>query len=357
MLVAGGCTGSAAGSSGGNPSVTSTETGLPPIPADRPKAQMWITPGEDMPFSPYLTASDQAADRLADRVAKDNPDRLTNQEAAIATCMARSGFDYFPIAVSASGERLTVGLPNHYLLVPSLADDRQTVVRVGYGVAEPRPLPTDFADKIDPNNEYYESLSSEGRHSYEVALHGPEQVAYWDGERLDPPVETGGCLGEAYTEFPNPELAAMADLDEFFQLRQDMRFAINMDMFTDPELVDLNREWMACMPSDMTAPLGDLNVVATGPYGGPHGAFALALRTTSDGKTVPLEVPSEELSPEQRALVGSSPEVAIAVADFDCRVQTDYLDRFIAIQSRIEARFVADHKSELDAMMAAAERI
>lgn len=49
-------------------------------------------------------------------------------------------------------------------------------------------------------------------------------------------------------------------------------------------------------------------------------------------------------------------EVKVALADLECRQQTDYTNRHLAIQFELEERFIADHREELDAMKARAEQ-
>ncbi|MDR0592558.1 MAG: hypothetical protein LBG60_04735, partial [Bifidobacteriaceae bacterium] len=67
-----------------------------------------------------------------------------------------------------------------------------------------------------------------------------------------------------------------------------------------------------------------------------------------------LDAPDEDLSDQQRSLAGSAPEVAVALADYDCRSAVDYLPRFIEIQTRVEAEFVAQNHGQLDSLLAAA---
>ena len=49
-------------------------------------------------------------------------------------------------------------------------------------------------------------------------------------------------------------------------------------------------------------------------------------------------------------------EVELALADLDCREETDYTDRSTDIARDAEQQFVDDHRSELEAMKAAAEQ-
>ncbi len=49
-------------------------------------------------------------------------------------------------------------------------------------------------------------------------------------------------------------------------------------------------------------------------------------------------------------------EITLALADLDCREETDYRQRAEDIQFAVEEQFVADHRSELEALRAAAEQ-
>jgi hypothetical protein len=57
---------------------------------------------------------------------------------------------------------------------------------------------------------------------------------------------------------------------------------------------------------------------------------------------------------DQRSLVGSPAEAEIALADFDCRAETDYEARFAAIQLELEQEFVDQNRPRLELMVAAA---
>jgi hypothetical protein len=115
----------------------------------------------------------------------------------------------------------------------------------------------------------------------------------------------------------------------------------------------LNREWKACLPTDVAAGLGPPE------WANPDAAVDLAMRTAPDGDVAvigeALGAEIDKLPQEQRTLLGSEAEAQVALADFDCRAATDYVARYTEAQRRLEERFVADHKSDLDALQAAAE--
>jgi hypothetical protein len=93
------------------------------------------------------------------------------------------------------------------------------------------------------------------------------------------------------------------------------------------------------------------------PYPNPMSALTLAMRTAPDGTVGPgsggvfwdTDAPAN-----QRSLVGSPAEAKIAVADYDCRVETDFEMRFLGVHLELEQIFVDQHRAQLDKMKAAA---
>ncbi|MCL2784832.1 MAG: hypothetical protein FWD55_05235 [Propionibacteriaceae bacterium] len=65
----------------------------------------------------------------------------------------------------------------------------------------------------------------------------------------------------------------------------------------------------------------------------------------------------DEATPEEeRSLLGTQAEVQIALADFDCREESNYLERYLAIQIDLESAFVDQHRAQLDEMLAFADQ-
>jgi hypothetical protein len=85
-----------------------------------------------------------------------------------------------------------------------------------------------------------------------------------------------------------------------------------------------------------------------------------AFETDPDGDRVDYDAYAEdpESTPlDQRSLVGSQVEIDVAVADFECRQETDYMDRLISRMREIQDEHLAEHQKELDAFMAAVEEL
>jgi hypothetical protein len=90
---------------------------------------------------------------------------------------------------------------------------------------------------------------------------------------------------------------------------------------------------------------------------GPILAFRLAERTGANGEAAPTEKYQDYSLPEdQQRLVGTEAERGIAIADFDCRVETDYMRQLVAIQADLEKKFVKSHLTQLNQLMTAIDR-
>jgi hypothetical protein len=108
----------------------------------------------------------------------------------------------------------------------------------------------------------------------------------------------------------------------------------------------LNQEWGSCMSRRGY----DFE------YPGPASAFDLALRTRPDGTVGPLPTPgaqAADIPAEEQSLLGIEPEREIALADFDCRVQTGYLERLTEMRVRADEEFIQANRAQLDQLVAA----
>jgi hypothetical protein len=89
------------------------------------------------------------------------------------------------------------------------------------------------------------------------------------------------------------------------------------------------------------------------PEATPIAAYAMALRTKADGALGSswTDYTFEEETPDdERSLLGSQAEIDIAVADFDCREQTDYEAIYLVEYLKWEEEFVAEHFDQLEEM-------
>ncbi len=266
---------------------------------------------------------------------------------AIAACMAAQGFSYVPQSlVSNSGSASTsFDLSLRYLPVPYLPDDRATVVREGYGVMPTAEEQLEARGVMveDPNAAYTSTLSPAEFKAYQLALFG---------DYNDPAGTSGSaCSGKSMAQFPE---VPIPDRQQDFSAEFGSLAAVaSIDVESDPRAIQLDAEWGACMK-------GKGFVVDDGidTDHGPSLAMFLAERTHPDGTVGPVhfgEVSSADVPVEEKSLLGTEPEREVAVADFDCRVEADYLARLTDIRVSLDDQFIADHQAELDRLVAAAE--
>ena len=276
---------------------------------------------------------------------------------AIAACMAAQGFTYVPSPPqpSASAGLTSLDLNLRYLPVPYLSADRGTVVREGYGVmATPEELAAAQGVTVgSPNDAYTSTLSSAEFEAYQMALFG---------DYNDPAGTSGSsCSGKATAQFPEMPLPdGQRDFDaEFGDLTAAVWNLLGSDpsaggdnLDSDPRRLQLDAEWESCMAGK------GYRLEKLDYEHGPDLAFGLARRTRPDGTVGPFHYTSvlgSEIPDEEKSLLGTEPEREVAVADFDCRVETDYLARLTDIRVSLDEKFIAEHQTELDRLVAAAE--
>ena len=310
--------------------VTTPPTGGPVAVGGIPQAQRKteiVPPPPLAEYVPYMDGPQPTAAEISElaRWSSDVQD-------AIASCMAARGFKYVPqpfdtkgIGTSGRGTVLLV------VPVPFLDPDRAVVEQNGYGLMAPPEPPV-----ADPNVAYQQSLSPAEAAAYEMALSG------------DPTTQStaGSCSAEVMDSHPYP--AGYGDsLAAFSAGNGDVLRAIASEyiqgFLTEPRVATLNQQWEACMNSK-----GYVFDVASGD--GPQVAFALALRTRPDGTVGPpnVGVPVDQIPPDENSLMGTEPERKIALADYDCRVSTDYLPSLFAIRVQMDNEFIAANGAALE---------
>ena len=280
------------------------------------------TPSGDSPLTPYLAALFGAA---ADPNSTDKglAEQQKKQEAFLATCMKEKGFDYIPNVSPESTANLAAG-------DDWKPDDRSWVAQNGYGMFrafEQMTTPTQ-ADP-DPNATYLESLSETERRAWEDALYGA--LASEDAPQEYDPTKAG-CMGEALQQ-------AGADSDEFADLCEAAT-ALQQEMTSAPEAKQADSEWSACMA---TAGYSDLTTQRE------------ASMNISQRWIDLLNDPATQSDQSAREKLKQD-EIDTALADLDCRTTTRYTERVMKVRWEAEEKFVAEHKSELEAAKAAAEQ-
>lgn len=300
-----------------------------------------VMPTQRMPLEPYFHAYDAV-------LAQEEPDREEEErrreryEQSVADCMKRAGFEYFPPPLpepeSGPGVRDSLNLP----FLPATRDE---VARVGYGTDDPE---RDGAGP-DANAEYVQSLGAQAQQEWALALGWHEEDS--DGTV----VASGGCFIEAAQDNPEPE-PKLSRTEEFSDLIGAMNRVVIQDVPEDPRTALADAEWSQCMANAGY-------VFPDGPDAdrrrrvGPSSAWHLAVVTPPDGQPgdYSQDLPAAQIPWEQRALVGSDRELAIALADFDCRAETGYVERVTEVRVDLEQQYVDANRAELERMLRAFE--
>ena len=271
-------------------------------------------------------------------------------EQAIAECMKADGFEYEP-RTYAKPEEVKFAWLTNTLHLPVISAERAEVQRFGYGKddVDKAEASRKSLETLDSNTAYLEGLSSQAQTEYVYALtgqHGP------DDTNPDP---TDGCAGRAQTAFSGTAKPDESAGVEYAPLIRAMRGVIDNDLYRDPGTITLNNEWSGCMldASHDVAPPAEYSQQLTP---GPLQAYQLAVITPPAGKaTWPArDEPAAKIPLEQRYLVGSAAEHAIALADYDCRTSTNYVQRSTDILVSLEDGFVEQHQQELTNMATSA---
>lgn len=293
----------------------------------------------ELPFGAYA----EPVSRVLNSGKELDESDFTAVEELVAACMKDEGFEYYPRPYVPSDTAIA-DWTGGALALPVLPADRADVEKYGYGTddVEAGEAARVAAEVVDENNVYLDSLEPAAQEAYLEAMGGTSDTDL-------------GCHGDATLEVlgaqPDTDLA-----DEYTELVGEMMRLVTYGVGQDPRGVALVDEWTGCMADagyDVTKPPGDPEL---GWPSGPMQAYDRAIGTATDGTWSDeyRDAVTEDIPLDRRYLVGSDAEHAIAVADFDCRASTDYVDRYVEVLADLEADFVADRKVMLDELVAAA---
>ncbi len=286
----------------------------------------------DSPLNKYLSAlwgGDLSEDQQIERMEADNRER----EELVAQCMTEEGFEYLPVTqnggVFMSGDEWK-------------PDDREWVAQYGYGMVNfpGRDAPTQPENEyVDPNEDYVASLSDSEREAYYEALHGPQPTEEELGEdgSYEYNWETAGCYGWASHEIEGDNPATS---DEYKPLMDSIN-EFYTQMESAPEFAEIDAAWAACM-----ADAG-------------HSGFAKqsdAQNSVNDELNEYYENQTEWVEDDPALDELAEKEIELALVDLDCREKVDYRAKRTAVTFELEEQFIADNKTELDALKAAVEQ-
>jgi hypothetical protein len=267
-------------------------------------------------------------------------------EELTATCMQEEGFEYAPNtqAVSFSAGDGLEWEP----------DDRAWVTQYGYGVVHSPGMdqePAAESEYVDPNGDYLASLSESEQQAFSEALYGaPMTEEMSEGEMVEYDWASAGCSGRAQHEVAGADPSQ----DEQFQPLFDAMNELWESTASSPAMVALDGEWATCMDAAGHPGFAAQAEAQESMYTAVNKIYedSAADMGEFDGTEAP---PTED--PNQPALDAlAEEEVALALADLDCRESTDYRERQTESQRQAEEQFIADHKTELDALVAASEQ-
>jgi hypothetical protein len=291
------------------------------------------------PLSEYLDAV-YGGDLSPEEQERKFAEEQEQTEELVAQCMQEQGFEYTPATASSTFMSSSD--------VEYEPDERDWVAQYGYGAINSpyneEPMPEE--EYVDPNADYVASLSESEQMAFNEALHGPmpdeDEIAEDGSYEYD--WTTAGCYGAAQHEVAGEDLSQSEEFSSLFEAID----ALYADTASWPGMAELDGEWATCME-------------AAG-----HGGYATQLDAQNSFYEELNEIyenvgvsedgtPTGE--PDQAALDAlAEREVELALADLDCREEVDYRDRSTEINREVEQQFVDDHKAELDALVAAAER-
>ncbi len=284
---------------------------------------------EDSPLNTYLNAQEGMSEEEMNEHFAAQQQVI---EEHVAECMTEEGFEYTPVDQSQYGGFVMSGEEWD-------PESREWVEEYGYGAVnfpgrDEQPDPDQ--EFVDPNQEYVESLSESEMAAYYETLYGPQPTEEELGEdgayEYDP--ENAGCYGSAQQEVTGDDPYS----SEEFKPIMDAITEFYTDVQNDPALADLNAAWSSCMAD------AGYSGFATQPD---------AQTSIYDELNAYYEDMSEYVEDDPVLEEIQEREIALALADLDCRESTDYRQESLRVQFELEEQFVQEHKAELEALKAA----
>ncbi len=274
------------------------------------------------PLQRYFTGTAKSNEQQRD-------DRTRRYEAVTAACMKAAGFDYKVTDPAAIDNSAQVDA-----LDAAVTDEAQLrrAAKNGYLITTYDAGPAE--QYVDPNEASVAAMSDGQRTAYNETLNGSKPTEADSNALIN--AETGGCRGKATEEVDGGDPLATA---AFASLGEDVA------RFYDAQAKDSGRlalaaRWADCMADKGFAGYSTLED-ARADISAQDAALFAAL---PEGQDVPDETAYAELT---------KVEIATAVADAECQRDVDYLAAAQRLRFAAEQEFVDDHRTELDAMLAA----
>lgn len=300
------------------------------------------------PLSKYL---ESLWDAEAYTQEKFDADQKKTEE-LIAQCMTKLGFEYTPNTSDGGGG---------YISADDATDwgSKEFVTQYGYGIVNSPGMseaaPEDPGSYIDPNADYLSALSESELAAYNEALWGPAvtDVSFTGDMSEAEPVAydwtQSGCQGAADHEVreAHSQAESAAEDPAFTELFTEID-AFYAQFYGDQPAVsaiaDLDILWNDCMItagySEFTSPTSTIQQLLT--------EYQDALVPPgSEGEPSEPSEPSPKVRQEF-----SERELAVALADYECRERLNYEDQLTKIMHSLEQQFVDTHQQQLEALVA-----
>ena len=302
---------------------------------DSAAAELPAYTGPVFPLDEYLASilgTDLSEEERQQQIERDNQRR----EELITQCMFDAGFEYH------SPEQVGWAVENEAARELARPDDLDWVTQWGYRITY---MPTTQAIQIISGSNLDSDMTPGERAAFQRALFGPpcaEVGEIQDNGTCIFPIGAWGCQGQATQQLLDESPSGLQLVDEFVplfeaiaQMREELRENVA------PEEID----WAACMADNGFSGFERRNNPAS---------FMSYPETQIWEDYARIVTDYGRNSPELTAL--ENLEIEMAITDLNCRVQVNYQARQDATRIAAETQFVADHRSQLEAIRAAAEQ-
>lgn len=311
---------------------------------------------EDSPLNEYMSAL-YGGDLSPEAMQDEAEAQQVLMEESIAACMQAEGFEYIPLTGDNSGMSFDSGMEWE-------PDEREWVEKYGYGIfvwpgsEEPVEEGEEFTD---PNQPYIDSLSESEQQAYFEVLSGPSPT---EEQMNDPEFDWSsmdmGCQGKASEEIFDSN--ALDELYEQYEPLMEKMNGLYEELESLDSVVELDAKWSTCM-EDAGFPGFEVQTDAQESFSN----IQNELYENASGEEPDWENATEEEinayyestdpASSQEWKDAAADEIKTALADLDCREETDYSNAKLTAQFELEEQFIEDNEAELEAFRAAAEQV
>mgnify|MGYP005811704597 CR=1 FL=1 len=293
---------------------------------------------------------------------------------AVARCMREEGWEYIPVEQP----------DGVYNWTPE--DELENYKKQGFGIVwytlhrgEETDQNDPYANWVDPNQEYVESLSEAEQTAYYESLYGTQEEQM-EGQVTEVDPETGeeyqvqygygpGCYGDAYKEVQGDDIS---QTPEYNQAMSGYYEDLNERFTADERVVQLNKEWAKCMKAagfdyqdqDELWSTGYQDIqdrhdeivgdaVNKDPFEGwTEDEINDFFENTPQDEIDAFFNEPFDLTDEQRSQLEAllDEEIELAVAQYECSKPMN--DKITDIYAEIEEKFALEHEDELRALAA-----